>query len=97
MARRAQVPLVAECRELSPPSRAPRGFESRQRRLRRGAEKDRLVRGFTKKVLTVASGRSVGATDRETVDGIVQELERNEYGIQWLLQAVVASEAFRMK
>ena len=31
------------------------------------------------------------------VDGIVQELERDEYRMQSLLQAVVASEAFRMK
>ena len=61
------------------------------------AEKDRFVRGFTQKMLTYALGRSVGATDRETVDGIVQQLERNEYRIQTLLQAVVASEAFRMK
>ena len=61
------------------------------------AEKDRFVRGFTKKMLTYALGRSVGATDRETVDAIVQKLERDEYRIQSLLQAVVASEPFRMK
>ena len=61
------------------------------------AEKDRFVRGFTQKMLTYALGRSVGATDRETVDGIVRQLERDEYRIQSLLQAVVASEAFRMK
>ena len=32
-----------------------------------------------------------------TVDGIVPQLERDEYRMQSLLQAVVASEAFRMK
>lgn len=61
------------------------------------AEKDRFVRGFTQKMLTYALGRSVGATDRQTVDGIVQQLERDQYRLQSLLQAVVASEAFRMK
>jgi len=59
--------------------------------------KDRFVRGFTQKMLTYALGRSVGATDRELVDGIVQELERDDYRMQSLLQAVVAGEAFRMK
>ena len=61
------------------------------------AEKDRFVRGFTQKMLTYALGRSVGATDRELVDGIVQQLQRDEYRMQSLLQAVVASEAFRIK
>jgi hypothetical protein len=61
------------------------------------AEKERFVRGFTEKMLTYALGRSVGATDRELVDGIVQKLEHDDYRLQSLLQAVVASEAFRMK
>jgi mono/diheme cytochrome c family protein len=61
------------------------------------AEKARFVRGFTQKLLTYALGRSVGATDREMVDGIVNQLERDQYRMQSLLQAVVASEAFRMK
>ena len=61
------------------------------------AEKERFVRGFTQKMLTYALGRSVGATDREMVDCVVQQLERDQYRMQALLQAVVASEAFRMK
>ena len=61
------------------------------------AEKERFVRGFTQKLLTYALGRSVGATDRETVDAIVEQLQRDEYRMQSMLQAVVASEAFRMK
>jgi hypothetical protein len=61
------------------------------------AEKERFVRGFTQKMLTYALGRSVGATDRQMVDAIVQQLERDEYRMQSLLQAVVDSEAFRMK
>jgi hypothetical protein len=61
------------------------------------AEKERFVRGFTQKLLTYALGRSVGATDRETVDAIVEQLQRDDYRMQSLLQAVLASEAFRMK
>jgi hypothetical protein len=61
------------------------------------AEKDHFARGFTKKLLTYALGRSVGATDRELVDGVVRDLERHDYRIQSLVQAVVASEAFQMK
>jgi hypothetical protein len=61
------------------------------------AERDHFVRGFSKKMLTYALGRSVGATDRELVDGVVRSLESNDFRIQSLVQAVVASEAFRMK
>src|SRR5262249_38030068 len=35
-------------------------------------EKSRFVRGFTEKMLTYALGRSVGATDRGTVDEIIK-------------------------
>jgi hypothetical protein len=48
-------------------------------------------------MLTYALGRSVGATDRETVDGIVQTLEQDNYRMQSLIQVVVACDAFRMK
>ena len=61
------------------------------------AEKDHFVRGFTMKMLTYALGRSVGATDRDTIEGIVRKLERDDYRMQSLVQAVVASAAFRMK
>jgi mono/diheme cytochrome c family protein len=61
------------------------------------AEKEHFVRGFTKKMLTYALGRSVGAVDRELVDGVVNTLEHNDYRMQSLVQAVVASEAFRTK
>jgi hypothetical protein len=61
------------------------------------AEKDHFVRGFTKKMLTYALGRSVGAADRELVDGVVRTLESDDYRIQSLVQAVVASEAFQKK
>ncbi len=61
------------------------------------AEQDHFVRGFTKKMLTYALGRSVGATDRVLVDTIVGDLEHHDFRMQSLVQAVVASEAFRFK
>jgi hypothetical protein len=61
------------------------------------AEKDHFVRGFTMKMLTYALGRSVGATDRQTVDEVIAALKRDDYRMQSLLQAVVATDAFRMK
>ncbi len=61
------------------------------------AEKDHFVRGFTMKMLTYALGRSVGATDRQTVDEVIAALKRDDYRMQSLLQAIVATDAFRMK
>jgi hypothetical protein len=67
------------------------------------AEKERFVRGFVEKMLTYALGRSVGATDRGTVDEIVKALEpeaakdEDKYRLQALLQAIVASPVFQTK
>jgi len=62
------------------------------------AEKDRFVHGFTEKMLTYALGRPISrATDRETIAEIVRKLERDDYRMQSLVKAIVASEAFRMK
>ena len=68
------------------------------------AEKERFVRGFVEKMLAYALGRSVGATDRGTVDEIIKAIgagqvarTRNEYRLQALIQAIVASEVFQTK
>lgn len=60
-------------------------------------EKDHFVRGFTRKMLTYALGRSVGATDRELVDGVIGKLQSDNYRLQSLVQDIVSSEAFGMK
>ncbi|WP_420196872.1 DUF1592 domain-containing protein [Chthoniobacter flavus] len=60
-------------------------------------EKDHFVRGFTSKMLTYALGRSIGAVDRELIDGVVGQLERHDYRMQTLVEAVVATEAFQTK
>jgi hypothetical protein len=67
------------------------------------AEKEKFVRGFVEKMLGYALSRSVGATDRGTVDEIINKLEsgqardRDKYRLQALVQAIVASQVFRMK
>src|SRR5262249_54088796 len=62
-------------------------------------EKARFVHGFVEKMLTYALGRSVGATDRGTVEEIIKTLESDheKYRLQTLLQAIVANPVFRTK
>jgi hypothetical protein len=61
------------------------------------AQKDRFARAFSTKLLTYALGRPVGYTDRETLDGLVGALKKNDYKIQSLIGAIVASEPFETK
>lgn len=61
-------------------------------------EKHKFVQGFTEKMLTYALGRRAArSTDRDLIAGIVRELEEGNYRMQTLIQAVVASDAFRKK
>jgi hypothetical protein len=64
-------------------------------------EKKRFVHGFVEKMLAYALGRPVGATDRPTILQIETALEadgsKNAYGLQTLIQAVVASPPFQTK
>jgi Protein of unknown function (DUF1585) len=65
------------------------------------AEKERFVRGFVEKMLGYALSRSVGATDQGTVDEIIKTVESGQaeekYRLQALVQAIVASQVFRLK
>ena len=66
-------------------------------------EKERFVHGFVEKMLTYALGRPVGATDRPTLNEIMKALEpqtphsEDEYRLQVLIQAIVASQPFQTK
>lgn len=60
-------------------------------------QKDRFARAFSIKLLTYALGRPVGYTDREVVDRLVGALKKNDYRIQSLVAAIVASEPFNTK
>ena len=60
-------------------------------------QKEKFARAFSVKLLTYALGRPVGYTDREVVDALAEALKKNEYRIQALIYAIVASEPFNTK
>ena len=60
-------------------------------------EKAKFYRGFTEKLLAYALGRPVGAADRELVNGILSAAAREEYRLQAMVQAIVATRAFQTK
>lgn len=61
------------------------------------ARKDKFARAFSTKMLTYALCRPVGYADRALLDSLTDELKRNEYRLQPLIHAIVASEPFNTK
>jgi len=61
------------------------------------AKKDQFATTFSTKMLTYALCRPVGYTDHRLIAALTDELRRNDYRIQPLIQAIVASEPFNMK
>lgn len=61
------------------------------------SQKDRFARAFSTKMLTYALCRPVGYTDQRLVDSLVERLQKNDYRIQELVRAIVASETFQAK
>lgn len=61
------------------------------------ARKDKFARAFCTKLLTYALGRPVGYADHEQLDALTAVLKKNDYRIQPLLYAIVASEPFNTK
>lgn len=59
--------------------------------------KDEFARALSTKMLTYTLGRPVGYTDRELLDSLVDTLKKDDYRIQSLIHAIVASEPFRTK
>ena len=60
-------------------------------------QKDRFARAFAVKLLTYALGRPIGYRDREQVDEMVGVLQKNEYRIQPLINAIAGSRPFTTK
>jgi hypothetical protein len=60
-------------------------------------EKAKFFKGFTEKLLAYALGRPVGAADHELVNGILTCTAKEEYRLQAMVQAIVATRAFRTK
>lgn len=61
------------------------------------AEKETFVKGFAEKLLCYALGRPIGYGDHITVDEITAAAAKNEYCLQELIQATVASTFFQTK
>jgi mono/diheme cytochrome c family protein len=57
--------------------------------------KDLFLRNLTRKMLGYALGRGLTISDSCTVDRIVAELSRHDYGAQTLVEEIVLSSAFR--
>ena len=60
-------------------------------------EKELFSRNLTEKLLVYATGRGLDFYDRRTVDGILIELQKQDYRFQSLLTAIVQSDAFRLR
>ncbi|TWU49843.1 DUF1592 domain-containing protein [Rubripirellula reticaptiva] len=60
-------------------------------------DEDRLTRAFATKLLTFASGREMGFSDRDAIEEIVAQSKRNGHGVRGLIETIVASELFHYK
>lgn len=56
-----------------------------------------LAKAMTMKLLTFATGRELGFSDRPEIERIVQQSARSGYGLRDMLQLVVSSDIFRSK
>lgn len=59
------------------------------------AEQETFIRGFTEKLLCYALGRPIGYADHVTVEQIMAHAKNNDYRLQEIVQATVASEFFQ--
>lgn len=59
--------------------------------------KEQVAKCVTKKLLTFATGREMGFSDRPEIDHLVKELGTNGDGLRTLVHLVVQSEIFRNK
>ncbi|MDB5334613.1 MAG: hypothetical protein JWN70_232, partial [Planctomycetaceae bacterium] len=60
-------------------------------------QKDKFARALSIKMLTYALGRPIGYADHSVIDSLVASLQKDEYRIQSLILAIVASEPFNTK
>ncbi len=60
-------------------------------------DEDAIARTLATKLLTFATGREMGFSDRAMIEQIVQQSKQNGHGVRGLIELVVLSEAFRRK
>jgi hypothetical protein len=61
------------------------------------SDEDAVARALTVKLLTFATGRELGFSDRAEIDRIVSESAAADHGVRGLVRLVVTSEIFRRK
>ena len=69
----------------------------RQFRDQLASQEDRLAKTLITKMLTFATGREMGFSDRPLIEKLVLESSKSGHGIQDIIKLVVASEVFRRK
>ena len=69
----------------------------REFRRQLASDERRLARSLTEKLLTFATGRKLGFSDRASVEAIVSRSEEQGFGIRSLIHLAVQSEIFRNK
>ena len=60
-------------------------------------DEDRLAKAFTYKLLTFATGREMGFSDRPEINRIVKSSADNGHKIKDLIKLIVLSDIFRQK
>jgi hypothetical protein len=60
-------------------------------------DEDRLAETLLTKLLTFATGREMGFSDRETVSELVRQSRQNGHGIRSMIELIVTSDIFRQK
>ena len=58
---------------------------------------DRLARAFATKMLTFATGRELGFSDRPELDRIVRDTAQNKHRLRDLLHRIIQSKIFLNK
>ena len=58
---------------------------------------DQFNRALTEKLLTYATGRELGISDRGELDSILEQFEQSEDGLRDLLTILVESSIFQHK
>lgn len=60
-------------------------------------DEDGLTRAFATKLLTFATGREMGFSDRSVIEKIVAQSKTNHHGLRDLIETIVVSDLFRHK
>ncbi len=61
------------------------------------ADEDKLAKAFVTKLLTFATGREMGFSDRREIDRIVEAAVGKKYGLRTLIELVITSPTFRQR